>query len=820
MNCHPGRWLWGLIPVAMLTLIAVIGEYRGIQDDLRARVGQHLSTAGVEFAATGFTGRDGRLIANALDADERRRAMHVARNVWGVRMMEAQVLLAAAPKKYVLSALREPASVHLTGYVPTETVRTRIVAMTRSQFPAHSIEDRLIVVRSDEDPAHWIHGAEFAMGQLGRLTSGSRVDLDGHDLVIEGRAGSHRDYKLVRGELSQNLPDGIRLRNGKVLPPVAVPYLWSASYGKDQLELKGHVPSEEQRNELFAHSKRIFPRATIIDRMTIASGEPRKWQVAVMRVLTQLGTLESGKVVFEDNRISFAGAADQQRTAGAASQALKAQVPASFEITEQITFRTPDIPIIKPYVTEIELTESTSKMKGFAPSRDARARLASAVKAASKTNSISNELKLGAGADKGWLPCLKAGIEGLAKIGGGKLVLTDRRLQLSGQTFDESLISETTLFVRAAANRACDLTANIVLMTLPEPDLKWSATLSSQGLTLEGEVPDAITKQKIHSRAREIFSGVKILDLSEVKTSLSAKWSAVALAGLGSLAKLRSGRAIIDGQHLNVSGQAPDTVTASAVRDALKRNTPFGYTATNTIEVRSAAMLWADQEAKRKAAEARRRKDQSEPKTNSEKTQQPKNLSGSGTREPPRESKQTPEVKIPRESRQAKHLEQPQEPPDDATQEPKSNPKQVPREQREVVIRNLNEAKGKHERERDCQDAVRSAMQRARIRFDRASAAIGKKSYAALDRVISAVETCPEAFIEIEGHADSDGNAANNMRLSRRRATAVLRYFERAGIPGERLNAIGYGETRPLLPNTTKANKARNRRIDFRIKIN
>jgi outer membrane protein OmpA-like peptidoglycan-associated protein len=71
--------------------------------------------------------------------------------------------------------------------------------------------------------------------------------------------------------------------------------------------------------------------------------------------------------------------------------------------------------------------------------------------------------------------------------------------------------------------------------------------------------------------------------------------------------------------------------------------------------------------------------------------------------------------------------------------------------------------------------------------------------------------------IEIGGHTDSDGKDAANQALSERRAQAVLAYMKDKGVDITRVTAVGYGETKPIAENITKAGKAQNRRIEFKV---
>jgi outer membrane protein OmpA-like peptidoglycan-associated protein len=75
----------------------------------------------------------------------------------------------------------------------------------------------------------------------------------------------------------------------------------------------------------------------------------------------------------------------------------------------------------------------------------------------------------------------------------------------------------------------------------------------------------------------------------------------------------------------------------------------------------------------------------------------------------------------------------------------------------------------------------------------------------------------PSLDVRIEGHTDSQGSAAANQRLSQKRAEAVRRYLVDQAIAPTRMEAIGYGEDRPLEDNRTAEGRATNRRVEFHI---
>lgn len=74
-----------------------------------------------------------------------------------------------------------------------------------------------------------------------------------------------------------------------------------------------------------------------------------------------------------------------------------------------------------------------------------------------------------------------------------------------------------------------------------------------------------------------------------------------------------------------------------------------------------------------------------------------------------------------------------------------------------------------------------------------------------------------ETNIIIQGHTDSSGSDAINQPLSERRADHVRDFLAANGVPASRMTAVGYGSSRPAVPNDTEANRALNRRVQLEI---
>ncbi|OBY25222.1 OmpA family protein [Leisingera sp. JC1] len=126
------------------------------------------------------------------------------------------------------------------------------------------------------------------------------------------------------------------------------------------------------------------------------------------------------------------------------------------------------------------------------------------------------------------------------------------------------------------------------------------------------------------------------------------------------------------------------------------------------------------------------------------------------------------------------------------------------------------EASGDFSREA-CTGRFEILSQGRSVNFAPSTARLDANSRDFLNSLSDIIRRCPGMVVEVGGHTDSQGKAAWNMTLSEKRAAAVNQYLQQKGIPAERLVAVGYGETTPLVSNDTAQNRAKNRRIEFKV---
>jgi OmpA-OmpF porin, OOP family len=815
MRCNPWRWLWGLIPILMLSFVAYKVHRPLIEEDLRQRAAATLTDAGYDWANVKFSGRDAILVGRAADEGSPRKAIDAVKSVWGVRVVRARTDLLGTVENYVWNAARRNRRVIVGGFVPTAEDRRRVVRQVKSTFPNFDVVDEMRLGRSEGEIGNWLAKIGFALEQL-KFVSRGRTDVTPDVVRVTGEARDFTSYKTLGAQLAGNLPAGLRNAQNDVTPPVVDPFQWLVDLKPKQLTFSGHVPREDVREQLFAQAKTKFPKSAIVDRMDTARGAPRGWDRVAQLVLTVMEKMTVGRAEMVARDLTIEGEAPDEETASSIVSQLRRQLPETYKLVENITFPKPVYPVVSPYVTTMKWVDGELVLTGSAPNETARSALAKAVRDRFPNLTVVNRLNLASGAPEGWNTCVVAGLASILKFDQGMAQLVDRRLILESATRSEVLYNSTLGEMRAAANRACDAQARLELLLPEEPRLTWRAARADQEIILEGEVPSAETKLKLVDDAGRIFPNLRLVDRMEVVPSPSQRWHKVAELGLRMLARLRSGEAVLHDSDLLVRGEASDTATATSVKAALGRETAKGFTSRERLIIRSDAMIWSESEAAQRAKEEARRTEEEaerrrrEAEASQRREEQARRLAAA------EEERRLAEQEAERQRREAEDAERARKRAQElASKRLRQEAERERREEEQKITQVEREVEAQQ-----CQQALAAAAERGRILFDFARSTLRASSRPTLDELARLAKNCPVGIIQVAGHTDSDGGEAANQKLSESRAAAIVRYLANAGVDRSRLRSVGFGESRPVAPNTSSQNKAKNRRIEFEVLLN
>ncbi|MFQ5849238.1 MAG: OmpA family protein [Candidatus Binatia bacterium] len=104
------------------------------------------------------------------------------------------------------------------------------------------------------------------------------------------------------------------------------------------------------------------------------------------------------------------------------------------------------------------------------------------------------------------------------------------------------------------------------------------------------------------------------------------------------------------------------------------------------------------------------------------------------------------------------------------------------------------------------------------IFFDFDKTAIKPDGKKVLDRLVRFLNENQGRRVDLEGHADWIGTKKYNQGLSERRATSVRNYLVKRGVDPSRISTRGFGETRPITDNRTREGRAKNRRVEVKVR--
>jgi outer membrane protein OmpA-like peptidoglycan-associated protein len=104
-----------------------------------------------------------------------------------------------------------------------------------------------------------------------------------------------------------------------------------------------------------------------------------------------------------------------------------------------------------------------------------------------------------------------------------------------------------------------------------------------------------------------------------------------------------------------------------------------------------------------------------------------------------------------------------------------------------------------------------------KIIFLSGTAIVNDPSKISVVRIAALLKSCDTYDVEVGGHTDNLGSPATSLPLSQQRADAVKATLVKLGVPAGRITSRGYGETRPVAPNTTSAGRIANRRVEIRV---
>ena len=339
MKCNWLRWLWGIIPVAILSWVAVQAERPRIEQELTEAATAQMLRSGASWAQVTLQGRDAVLSGKAWDEADTEAALDALRKQRGVRVVDNKAALVEKAETYVWSASRRNQRIRLSGFVPSAAMRRDILGVAKATFPGFEVVDRMALARGVPAADTWLGGIGFGLTQLAGMRRGE-VRLDNLTLSIVGEAEDQTALRAIR-QAANNPPRGIKINLNQLGAPAISPYVWTAQVADGKFDLAGYFPDETMQAQLVAAAKAVARDGAVADQMQRGSGAPADWARATQAAVRALARLESGAAELRDATLLVSGVSVDEAAAEAVRALLRTDLPASIKLTEQIRVREP-----------------------------------------------------------------------------------------------------------------------------------------------------------------------------------------------------------------------------------------------------------------------------------------------------------------------------------------------------------------------------------------------------------------------------------------------------------------------------------------------
>jgi OOP family OmpA-OmpF porin len=565
----------GLVVTVIAAPIAVFFQKGSVETDLAARVSNALAANGQNWATVSVAGRDVVVsgIAPASEAEDS--AIRTAGGIVGVRGVADATTLLPAAVPYVWSARRAGRQVTITGSVPSDGVRAAILATARRAVPQAEIVDRMSLARGA--PASFALATAFALGRLPALSEGL-VTLTDATFSVSGTATDSAAYGAFRTSLAKDVPPSIEIGPVDVLAARASRFVWSVNVDRGTVTVAGNVPNEVVRETLAGAIKAILPGLTLVDSVTVASGEPPGFAEAASFAVAALQRLQRGGITLDGLSIDVAGEAKSVQDYEALLTSLTSGLPEGVKVASaQVTPAT-----VSPYVWQGDVADGKITLTGYAPSLEWRTELTAFARSSMPGLPIDDRVRVAKGEPRmDWVGAVKFATAQLGLLGRGTVAISATGYSISGEAKDPK--SYLAILDQTAKTLPAGLVLKAASVQPPRVNpFRFVADRRDGKVIVSGFVGREEDRQAILAAARRVAGSGEVVDNLAFASGAPTGFVPAASAAVRSLARLAGGRADMIDQAVALSGTAYQEAAVQDVDLALRDALPAGFTLTTT----------------------------------------------------------------------------------------------------------------------------------------------------------------------------------------------------------------------------------------------
>lgn len=334
------KWWPGLIPLAILWLVAIWTTTAPLEKDIGARATAAVKDSVLDKAEIDVSGRDVRFSADAFSEEGRRNAAADVEAVAGIRRVHDETRLVPEAKPFVWSVERDVVRMTLGGSAPLPAIKARLIEAARAAAGGGSVDDRMKLSRGA--PPRFDTVALLLIDQVGKLKDG-KVTLTDTSINLSGMARDIGNREAIAGAL-KNLPEGYSVAENTIKAP---PYVFEVNKDPiaNTLVLAGYVPDNSTHAAIFAAAGRKFFSEKIIDNLKASAGAPAGFAAAAAVALSGLSRVSSGWLLLSDKTIKLSGDALYAVAADQIKSSFATEIPQGWTATAEISVKPVSSPV-------------------------------------------------------------------------------------------------------------------------------------------------------------------------------------------------------------------------------------------------------------------------------------------------------------------------------------------------------------------------------------------------------------------------------------------------------------------------------------------
>jgi len=263
------------------------------------------------------------------------------------------------------------------------------------------------------------------------LLDKSRIAVAGRDVTFAAdafsEAGRHSAVASVEAV------SGVRLVNDETrLIPEARPFVWTAERDVVRVTLSGSSPLPSSKARLLEAARAALGGVEVVDQTNLAGGAPPRFDDAALLLIDQVGKLKDGNITIADNKVSLSGMARELGGREAIASALK-NLPEGFSVGSNEVKAPPYI--FQAYKDPVAVTLT---LTGYVPDNSVHGTIVAAAGRKFFNEKVVDNLKDSVGAPSGFAGAVVPALGALSRLSTGTLVVSDREVNLSGDSFYET----------------------------------------------------------------------------------------------------------------------------------------------------------------------------------------------------------------------------------------------------------------------------------------------------------------------------------------------------------------------------------------------